>query len=80
MNKNGGVLEVTLQNILCTINPLKEDWSKRFQVIDELRAVVQAMESLRGIQNMFSLSLLICLVYLWRFIVVIEEFFFFLNS
>nr|GMC98287.1 protein HESO1 [Ipomoea batatas] len=46
MNRNG-VFEVTLQNILSTINPLKEDWSKRFQVIDDLRAVVLSIESLR---------------------------------
>lgn len=55
MNRNG-VFEVTLQNILSTINPLKEDCSKRFQVIDDLRAVVLSIESLRGIQNMHVLS------------------------
>ncbi|CAH9065234.1 unnamed protein product [Cuscuta europaea] len=30
MNGNG-LLDVTLRKVLCTINPSKEDWSKRFQ-------------------------------------------------
>ncbi|XAR66245.1 Polynucleotide adenylyltransferase [Bertholletia excelsa] len=43
-----GTLELTLRDILCVINPSEEDWSKRFQIINELRAVVQSMESFRG--------------------------------
>ncbi|OIT38582.1 PREDICTED: protein HESO1 [Nicotiana attenuata] len=42
------LLEHTLRNILCSINPLDEDWSMRFQLIDELRAMVENIESLRG--------------------------------
>ncbi|KAL3521132.1 hypothetical protein ACH5RR_019281 [Cinchona calisaya] len=48
MSGGGGLLEPTLRNILCVINPLREDWSIRFNIIDELRAVVQSIESLRG--------------------------------
>lgn len=42
------LLEHTLQNILRSINPLEEDWSMRFQLIHELRAVVESIEILRG--------------------------------
>ncbi|KAG5599379.1 hypothetical protein H5410_030749, partial [Solanum commersonii] len=42
------LLEHTLQNILHSINPLEEDWSMRFQLIHELRAVVESIEILRG--------------------------------
>ncbi|CAH9103913.1 unnamed protein product [Cuscuta epithymum] len=41
-------LEHTLCYILSQINPSKDDWSFRFQIIEELRAVVQPIESLRG--------------------------------
>ncbi|WMV33324.1 hypothetical protein MTR67_026709, partial [Solanum verrucosum] len=41
------LLEHTLQNILHSINPLEEDWSMRFQLIHELRAVVESIEILR---------------------------------
>ncbi|KAI8564116.1 hypothetical protein RHMOL_Rhmol03G0157200 [Rhododendron molle] len=43
-----GMLEPTIRDILRVISPLREDWSPRFQIIDELRAVVQSVESLRG--------------------------------
>ncbi|XP_058207139.1 protein HESO1 [Rhododendron vialii] len=43
-----GMLEPTIRDILRVISPLGEDWSPRFQIIDELRAVVQSVESLRG--------------------------------
>lgn len=42
------MLEPTIRDILRVISPLEEDWSPRFQIIDELRAVVQSVESLRG--------------------------------
>ncbi|TMX05247.1 hypothetical protein EJD97_000104 [Solanum chilense] len=42
------LLEHTLQNILHSINPSEEDWSMRFQLIHELRAVVESIEILRG--------------------------------
>ncbi|XP_059297424.1 protein HESO1 isoform X3 [Lycium ferocissimum] len=42
------LLDHTLRNIICSINPLEEDWSRRFQLIHELRAVVESIESLRG--------------------------------
>nr|GMD59061.1 protein HESO1 [Ipomoea batatas] len=41
-------LEHTLRYIICAISPSKDDWSIRFQLIEELRAVVEPIESLRG--------------------------------
>ncbi|XVE69236.1 hypothetical protein DITRI_Ditri09bG0136100 [Diplodiscus trichospermus] len=41
-------VESTLKEILEVIKPLREDWVTRFKIIDELREVVQSMESLRG--------------------------------
>ncbi|KAL6980589.1 Protein heso1 [Sarracenia purpurea var. burkii] len=41
-------LELILRDILRVIIPLREDWSARFQIIAELQAVVQSVESLRG--------------------------------
>lgn len=43
-----GVVETLLNDILKVIVPSWKDWSRRFEVIDELRKVVQSMESLRG--------------------------------
>lgn len=49
LKMNGySLLEHTLQNILRSINPLEEDWSMRFQLIQELRVVVESIEILRG--------------------------------
>ncbi|KZV25587.1 hypothetical protein F511_23872 [Dorcoceras hygrometricum] len=42
------LLELTLRDILCAINPSRQDWSVRFQIINELRAVVEPIETLRG--------------------------------
>ncbi|MCE5165701.1 Protein heso1 [Datura stramonium] len=42
------LLEHTLRNILHSINPLEEDWSMRFQLIHELRAMIENIEILRG--------------------------------
>lgn len=47
-------LEHTLRYIICAISPSKDDWSIRFQLIEELRAVVEPIESLRGMQIMFD--------------------------
>lgn len=41
-------LETTLRDILQVVNPTGDDWSKRFQVINDLRAVVESLEVLRG--------------------------------
>lgn len=41
-------LEQTLQYVLRKINPSEDDWSSRFQLIEELRAIVQPIDSLRG--------------------------------
>lgn len=41
-------VESTLQEVLEVIKPLREDWVTRQKIIDELREVVQSMESLRG--------------------------------
>lgn len=45
---NNSILELTLRDILHVIYPLDEDWSIRFRIIDEVRSVIQSIESLRG--------------------------------
>ncbi|XP_022746059.1 protein HESO1-like [Durio zibethinus] len=56
-------VESTLKEVLDVIKPLRDDWVTRFKIIDELREVVQSMESLRGatvepfgsfVSNLFS--------------------------
>lgn len=44
------LFERTLKDILQAINPLREDWNARFLMRDEIRAVVESLESLRGMQ------------------------------
>lgn len=41
-------VESTLKEVLEVIKPLRDDWVTRFKIIDELREVVQSLESLRG--------------------------------
>ncbi|XP_011076791.1 protein HESO1 isoform X2 [Sesamum indicum] len=41
-------LERAIKDILRVINPSKEDWSVRFHIINEVRAVAESIESLRG--------------------------------
>lgn len=41
-------LENTLKEILRVVKPLREDWTTRLQIIDELRGAVESVESLRG--------------------------------
>ncbi|KAL0401310.1 UNVERIFIED_CONTAM: protein HESO1 [Sesamum latifolium] len=41
-------LELAVKDILRVINPSKEDWSVRFHIINEVRAVAESIESLRG--------------------------------
>ncbi|XP_028058126.1 protein HESO1-like, partial [Camellia sinensis] len=41
-------LELTLSEILRVVNPLRDDRLARHQIINELRVVVQSVESLRG--------------------------------
>lgn len=41
-------LEPSLSEILVAIKPLQDDWVARFQIIDELRGVVDSLEVLRG--------------------------------
>ncbi|KAF5453589.1 hypothetical protein F2P56_028486 [Juglans regia] len=41
-------LENVLKEILQAVKPVPEDWEKRSRVIDELRRVVESVESLRG--------------------------------
>lgn len=43
-----GVLEPTLKDILEVIKPLREDWAVRSKIIEELKDVVESVESLRG--------------------------------
>ncbi|KAJ9553417.1 hypothetical protein OSB04_017462 [Centaurea solstitialis] len=56
-------LELALRNILHVVNPTQDDWNKRFQIINDLQAVVQTLEILRGatvepfgsfVSNLFS--------------------------
>lgn len=42
------VLEPVLKDMLGMLNPLREDWETRMQVISDLREVVESVESLRG--------------------------------
>lgn len=42
-------VELTLRDILRAINPSREDWNVRFHIINEVRAVVGSVESLRGL-------------------------------
>lgn len=48
MNANGVLLDHTLKEILSVLQPVTDDWVARFQVIEELRRVVESIESLRG--------------------------------
>ncbi|EXC19388.1 hypothetical protein L484_010405 [Morus notabilis] len=48
MNPNGVLLEHTLKEILAVLQPESNDWVARFQVIEELRRVVDSLESMRG--------------------------------
>ncbi|XP_024990021.1 protein HESO1 isoform X1 [Cynara cardunculus var. scolymus] len=41
-------LELALKDILLVVNPTHDDWNKRFQIINDLQAVVQTLEILRG--------------------------------
>ncbi|KAL6580282.1 hypothetical protein OROMI_008306 [Orobanche minor] len=45
---NYNLPEVTVRDILHVIKPSNEDWSVRFHIINEVRAVVGSVESLRG--------------------------------
>lgn len=47
MNSNYS-LALTLTDILYVVNPTQDDWSKRFQIINDLRSVVETLEILRG--------------------------------
>ncbi|KAJ4719966.1 protein HESO1 [Melia azedarach] len=58
-----GLVEPTLKDILSVINPLREDWDTRFRLINDLREVVESVESFRGavvepfgsfVSNLFS--------------------------
>nr|XP_043619531.1 protein HESO1 [Erigeron canadensis] len=42
------LLESALKDILRVVNPTEDDWSKRFTVINEIRAVIKSLEILRG--------------------------------
>ncbi|CAN7062664.1 hypothetical protein IGI04_016873 [Brassica rapa subsp. trilocularis] len=47
MNRNP-VLDPTLQEILQVVKPTRADWDTRISVLDQLRNVLQSVESLRG--------------------------------
>lgn len=41
-------LAIALNDILQVVNPTGDDWSTRFQVIEDLKSVVQTVDILRG--------------------------------
>lgn len=45
---NGYMLDRVIKDILTAVEPLQDDWAARFQIINELRDVVQSVEILRG--------------------------------
>lgn len=45
---NGYMLDCVIKDILRVVEPLQDDWAARFQMINELRALVESIESLRG--------------------------------
>lgn len=47
MNRNP-ILDPTLQEILQVVKPTRADWDTRISVIDQLRTVLESLESLRG--------------------------------
>ncbi|KAG6600034.1 Protein HESO1, partial [Cucurbita argyrosperma subsp. sororia] len=60
---NGYMLDRVIKDILTAVEPLQDDWAARFQIINELRDVVQSIEILRGatidpfgsfVSNLFS--------------------------
>lgn len=42
------ILEQTLKEIVDGVKPLRDDWGTRFEVINDLRIVVQSVKNLRG--------------------------------
>ncbi|KAL8050302.1 hypothetical protein ABFX02_06G074300 [Erythranthe guttata] len=42
------LLDLTIRDILRVINPSKDDWSFRFEIINEIRDIVGSIENLRG--------------------------------
>lgn len=49
-----GLVEHTLGEILLLINPTRDDWGMRLHIIEDVRAAVQTVESLKG--NLPSLT------------------------
>ncbi|KAK7285168.1 hypothetical protein RJT34_19929 [Clitoria ternatea] len=47
MNRRG-MLDTVLNDILQVVSPLQEDWEVRFAIINDLRSIVESVESLRG--------------------------------
>ncbi|KAL2333285.1 hypothetical protein Fmac_014498 [Flemingia macrophylla] len=42
------MLDIVLNDILRVVTPLQEDWEIRFAIINDLRSIVESVESLRG--------------------------------
>lgn len=42
------MLDIVLNHILRVVTPLQEDWEIRFAIINDLRSIVESVESLRG--------------------------------
>lgn len=42
------MLDIVLKDILQVVTPLQEDWQIRFAILNDLRSIVESVESLRG--------------------------------
>ncbi|XP_047161948.1 protein HESO1 [Vigna umbellata] len=42
------MLDIALNDILRVVTPLQEDWNIRFAIINDIRSIVESVESLRG--------------------------------
>lgn len=45
---NGYMMDRVMKDIIRVVEPSQDDWKARFQIMNELRDVVQSIESLRG--------------------------------
>jgi len=42
------MLDIVVNDILQVVTPLQEDWQIRFAIINDLKSIVESVESLRG--------------------------------
>lgn len=56
------MLEATLNEILCVLNPLRNDVETRMRIIEELRNVVNSIESLKGMISRSMFRYFVCIL------------------